>query len=58
MSSLRDKMLNYESVPPKNTWDKIAAALDEANNGDQFPHTPSCHGNAPPAMAWERSLLQ
>lgn len=52
MSSLRDKMLNYEAVPPGETWEKIAAALDEARQGDQFPRRLHTMEVTPPAFAW------
>ncbi|RYZ15892.1 MAG: hypothetical protein EOP49_52410, partial [Sphingobacteriales bacterium] len=54
MSRLRDKMLNYEADPPRETWEKIAAALDESLQGNQFParlHTMEVN---PPAFAWEK----
>lgn len=54
MSSVKDKMLNYEAVPPQGTWDKIAAALDEAQQGDQFPARLHSMEVTPPAMAWEK----
>jgi hypothetical protein len=54
MSSLRDKMLNYESVPPGETWDKIAAALDEAQHGDQFPGRLHAMEITPPTFAWNK----
>ncbi|MGN6292059.1 MAG: hypothetical protein ACTHMV_04880 [Chitinophagaceae bacterium] len=53
MSSLRDKMLNYETAPPQGVWDRIAAALDEAQQGDQFPGRLRSMEVTPPAMAWE-----
>lgn len=54
MSSARDKMLNYEAVPPQGTWDKIAAALDESRLGDQFPARLHSMEVTPPSMAWEK----
>jgi len=54
MSSLRDKMLNYETAPPQGIWDRIAAALDEAQQGDQFPVRLHSMEVTPPAMAWEK----
>lgn len=54
MSSLRDKMLNYETAPPQGVWDRIAAALDEAQQGDQFPTRLHSMEVTPPAMAWEK----
>ena len=54
MSSLRDKLLNYETVPPQQTWGKIAAALDEAQQGDQFPARLHAMEVQPPALSWEK----
>lgn len=54
MSSLRDKMLNYETAPPPGAWDRIAAALDEAQQSDQFPARLRSMEVTPPAMAWEK----
>ena len=38
MSSLRDKIYNYEEIPPAGTWDKIAIDLDEAELANKFPN--------------------
>lgn len=54
MSSLRNKMLNYETAPPQGVWDRIAAALDEAQQGDQFPTRLHSMEVTPPAMTWEK----
>jgi hypothetical protein len=53
MSSLQNKMKNYEVVPPANAWDKIVAALDESSSGNEFPSKLYNAEAAPPAAAWE-----
>lgn len=54
MSSLRDKLYNYEQTPPENTWEKIAAALDESNLTDEFPSKLYSAEVTPPASAWDK----
>jgi hypothetical protein len=53
MSSLQNKLTNYEVVPPANVWDKVAAALDESELDKEFPSTLYTAEVTPPAMAWE-----
>lgn len=54
MSSLKEKLYNYEANPPSNAWDKIAAALDDAENGDKYPGILQKMEVMPPAGAWDR----
>ena len=53
-SGLQHKMLNYEVTPPENTWNKIAAALDESNLSDEFPDKLYNLEVNPPASAWNK----
>jgi hypothetical protein len=53
MSSLQNKLTNYEVIPPPNVWDKVAAALDESELDAEFPSKLYNTQIAPPAMAWE-----
>ena len=54
MSSLRDKLYQYEATPPASSWDKIAAALDESHLDSQFPARLHQLEADPPAAAWNR----
>lgn len=54
MSSIKDKLYNYEQIPPARAWDKIAAALDESNISNQFPSTLYNAEVAPPAGTWNK----
>lgn len=54
MNSLQNKMYNYEVIPPKNAWEKIAGALDEANLADEFPSKLNSLEVAPPPSAWAK----
>jgi hypothetical protein len=54
MSSLKNKLYNYEQAPPAKAWDKIAAALDESHLSDEFPSKLYNTEVIPPAMAWDR----
>ncbi|HEY6503143.1 MAG TPA: hypothetical protein VIZ28_04145 [Chitinophagaceae bacterium] len=54
MSSLKDKLYNYEQTPPANVWDKITAALDESHIADAFPSKLYTAEAAPPASAWDK----
>jgi hypothetical protein len=54
MSSLKDKLYNYEQVPPANAWDKIAAALDESHIADKFPSKLYNTEVAPPVVVWDK----
>ena len=53
-SGLQHKMLNYEVTPPENTWNKIAAALDESNLSDEFPDKLYNLEVNPPVSAWDK----
>ena len=52
MSSLQDKMYNHEVAPPVHTWGKIAAALDEQQNPNEFSSRLYEMEVAPPAKTW------
>jgi hypothetical protein len=52
MSSLKNKMTNYEVVPPARVWDNIAASLDESESGQSFPSRLHDMQVNPPAAAW------
>jgi len=52
MSSLQNRMYNYEAMPPANSWDRIAAALDEASSPNEFPAKLYDMEVEPPAMIW------
>ncbi len=54
MSSLQDKMYNHEVTPPANTWDKIAASLDESEIENEFPTRLYSHEVSPPANTWDK----
>ena len=54
MSSLQNKLYNYEQIPPENTWEKIAAALDESNLSDEFPSKLYNAETTPPESAWDK----
>src|SRR5258705_1046944 len=54
MSSLQDKLYNYEETPPAQVWDKIAAALDESHIADQFPTTLYNAEVVPPERSWDK----
>jgi len=54
MSSLKDKIYNYEVTPPPGTWEKIAIDLDEAELGNKFPHRLYDIEATPPADSWEK----
>ncbi|PZR28212.1 MAG: hypothetical protein DI535_07350 [Citrobacter freundii] len=56
MSSLKDKMENYEVMPPANAWEKITAALDESHQQDQFPSRLLAMEVTPPAGAWDKII--
>ena len=50
MSSLQDKLYNYEQTPPEKAWDKIAAALDK----EEFANRLYNYEQMPPAKAWNK----
>ncbi|MDP4261854.1 MAG: hypothetical protein Q8941_04930 [Bacteroidota bacterium] len=54
MSSLQEKLYNYEQTPPEKSWEKIAAALDESHISDKFPSTLYSAQANPPSTAWEK----
>lgn len=54
MSSLQDKMYNYEAAPPATAWEKIAASLDKELFQNQFSSKLYNLEVAPPATAWEK----
>jgi len=54
MSDLKNKLYNYEQIPPAKLWDKITAALDESNMTDEFPAKLYNTEVAPPAMVWDK----
>lgn len=56
MSSLQDKMYNYEVAPPKNAWEKITAALDESHIDNEFPAKLYNTETIPPASAWDKII--
>jgi hypothetical protein len=53
MSSLKNKLNNYEVTPPAAAWDKIAAALDESEIGAAFPSRLYDMELSPPLAAWD-----
>ena len=53
MSSLRDKIYNYEEIPPAGTWDKIAIDLDEAELVKKFPDRLYNMEATPPVHIWD-----
>jgi hypothetical protein len=54
MSSLKNKLYNYEQAPPAKAWDKIAAALDESHLSNEFPSRLYNSETTPPAAAWDK----
>jgi hypothetical protein len=54
MSSLKDKIYNYEVTPPAGTWDKIAIDLDEAELANKFPDRLYSMEATPPSHSWEK----
>lgn len=53
MNSLRNKMHNYEVPPPAGVWDRVAAALDEAEQGSSFVTVLQQMEVSPPPAAWK-----
>ncbi|MBL7755785.1 MAG: hypothetical protein JNL59_00270 [Chitinophagaceae bacterium] len=53
MNSLRDKMSNYEVPPPAGVWDRVVAALDEAEQGSSFVTALQQMEATPPHAAWK-----
>lgn len=56
MSSLKDKLYNYEQTPPGMVWEKIAAALDESHIADEFPSKLYNSEAVPPPAAWDKII--
>src|SRR6188768_3685013 len=54
MSSLKDKIYNYEVTPPPGTWEKIAIDLDEAELANKFPQRLYNVETTPPTHSWEK----
>ncbi|MGZ8556908.1 MAG: hypothetical protein ACXWWC_01175 [Chitinophagaceae bacterium] len=54
MSSLQNKMYNYEVTPPVNSWERIAAALDNAKTQNEFSSRLYNIEATPPANIWEK----
>ena len=54
MSSLKDKIYNYEVTPPTGSWDKIVIDLDEAELVNKFPDRLYTMETPPPAGSWEK----
>ncbi|HKZ65105.1 MAG TPA: hypothetical protein VJ111_02050 [Chitinophagaceae bacterium] len=57
MSSLQNKMYNQEVIPPIHTWEKIAAALEEAHLQNEFPSRLYNIEVVPPATAWQKIIV-
>jgi hypothetical protein len=53
-SKLQHKLYNHEVPPPPDSWEKIAAALDESHLSDAFPARLYHFETAPPAGLWEK----
>lgn len=54
MSSFQDKMYNHEVIPPVNSWEKIAAALDNSPTQNGFSSRLYNIEINPPATTWEK----
>jgi len=54
MSSLKDKIFNYEVTPPPGTWEKIAINLDDAELRNKFPQRLYNFEATPPTHSWEK----
>lgn len=52
-SRIKDTLLNHEVAPPEGSWQQIAAALDEAANGFQFPDKLYQLEIKAPASSWD-----
>ena len=52
MSSLKDKMYNYEVTPPADVWEKIKLSLNEETN--EFPDKLRQYEVKPPVRVWEK----
>lgn len=54
MSSLKNKLYNYEQTPPVKAWDRIAAALDESHLSSEFPSKLYNSEVTPPVAVWDK----
>jgi hypothetical protein len=54
MSSLQNKLYNYEQTPPAKVWEKIVDALDESHITNEFPSKIYNTEAAPPIGAWDK----
>jgi hypothetical protein len=54
MSSIKNKLYNYEQAPPARAWDRIAAALDESHLSDEFPAVLYHAEVSPPSSSWNK----
>ena len=54
MSSLKDKMYNYEMTPPANVWEKIKYSLDKDEYANEFSVKLQNLEVTPPAEIWEK----
>lgn len=54
MSSFQDKMYNHEETPPVNSWEKIAAALDNSPTQNGFSSRLYNIEINPPVTTWEK----
>jgi hypothetical protein len=52
MSSLQNKLINYEVAPPAEAWDRITAALDADAVTPEYPSRLYNLELAPPAPTW------
>jgi hypothetical protein len=50
----KNRMYNYEVIPPEKAWEKIATALDDSHISDQFPSVLHDLAVSPPATAWDK----
>ena len=53
MSSFQDKLYKHEVIPPVNSWEKIAAALENVKTRKDFSSRLYNIEVAPPINAWE-----
>lgn len=54
MSSLQDRMRNYNVAPPANAWEKIAMSLDESEIANKFPSKLYDIQVNPPVDTWDK----
>ena len=53
-NKFQNKLYNYEAIPAKKVWDKIAASLDESHLSDTFPKKLYNFQSKPPGGIWEK----